>query len=379
MLQQLFAIIRNTFFESIRQPIMTVILLAVTVVLVLSNPLSAFTMDDDQRMLVDIGMATVFLSGALLAAFVATGVLTREIENRTALTVISKPVGRPLFIIGKFLGVAGALLLATLYMSFVFLLVEMHSVLQTVRDPVHVPVIVFGVGAAAIGVGAAIWCNFFYGKVFSSTVLCFTTPLLALAYLFSLKFNHDFTLQPLRTAFKPELWAGLFAMSVAIVMLTAIAIAASARLGQVMTLCVTLGTFVFGLLSDWILGRPLQRIEGRWLDRAAAEGLTERVEVYRSFMLNSGEVQTATTPTVTEVATVPLADMAEGGERLAHMGLAFGRAIVPNFQVLWLSDAITQDHRIPFSYLAMTTVYGVLYMGIALGLAVILFQRREVG
>ena len=77
-------------------------------------------------MLIDIGMATVFVAGGLLAAFVATGVLTREIENKTALTVISKPVGRPLFVLGKFLGVAGALiLLSTLYMSFVFLLVEL--------------------------------------------------------------------------------------------------------------------------------------------------------------------------------------------------------------------------------------------------------------
>ena len=106
MIEQLLAIDRNTFFESIRQPIVLVVLIIASVFLILSNPLAAFTMEDDQRMLIDIGMATVFLSGTLLAAFVATGVLTREIENKTALTVISKPVGRPVFVIGKFLGVA---------------------------------------------------------------------------------------------------------------------------------------------------------------------------------------------------------------------------------------------------------------------------------
>ena len=92
MFQQLLAITRNTFFESIRQPIMLVVLVAATVLIVLSNPLSAFTMDENQRMLVDIGLATVFLAGAVLAAFIATNVLGREIENKTALTVISKPV-----------------------------------------------------------------------------------------------------------------------------------------------------------------------------------------------------------------------------------------------------------------------------------------------
>ena len=49
MFQQLFAIAKNTFFESIRQPIMLVILVAAMVLIVLSNPLSAFTMDENQR------------------------------------------------------------------------------------------------------------------------------------------------------------------------------------------------------------------------------------------------------------------------------------------------------------------------------------------
>jgi hypothetical protein len=78
-------------------------------------------------------------------------------------------------VLGKYLGVAGAIALGTIYMSFVFLLVEQHTVLQTVRDPLHVPVILFGVGAAVIGLGVGIWCNYFYNKVFSSTVICVTT------------------------------------------------------------------------------------------------------------------------------------------------------------------------------------------------------------
>ncbi|MDY7108710.1 MAG: ABC-2 transporter permease, partial [Planctomycetota bacterium] len=219
------SIARNTFFESIRQPIVLVVLVAATIFLILSNPLAAFTMEDDQRMMIDIGMATVFLCGALLAAFVATGVLTREIDNKTALTVISKPVSRPLFVIGKFIGVAGALTLATLYMSFVFLLVELHTVLETVRDPIHLPVIAFGVGAAAIGLAASVWCNYFYGRVFSSTTICIMTPLAALAYFFTLMFNERFEPQPIGTDFKADIWLALFALLIAILVLTALAIA----------------------------------------------------------------------------------------------------------------------------------------------------------
>jgi len=379
MFEQTLAIVRNTFFESIRQPIVLVLLVIATVTLILSNPLAAFTMEDDQRMLIDIGLATIFLCGALLAAFVATGVLTREIDNKTALTVISKPVGRPVFVIGKFLGVAGALVLCTLYMSFVFLLVERHDVLQTVRDPVHVPVVVFGVGAAILGVGIAVWCNYFYNKVFSSTVICVTTPLAALAYLLSLFFDPSFRLQPVGTDFKGDLWLGLISLMVAILVLTAIAIAASARLGQVMTLCVTLGMLVLGLLSDWLFGRPIRDLTEIWLQRASAEGLTEKVEVIRTITLTTGEVQQSPTPEIQEVATVPLIEMAEGAERVLHGVYWTLYSILPNFQALWLSDALTQSHKIPPIYVGFTIGYGLGYIAIALALAVILFQRREVG
>ncbi|MCZ6543854.1 MAG: ABC transporter permease, partial [Planctomycetota bacterium] len=125
MFGQTLAIIRNTFFESIRQPIMLVVLVVATIALIFSNLLAGFTMEDDQRMMIDLGLSTIMLCGTLLAAFIATNVLNREIENRTVLTVISKPVSRPVFVLGKYLGVAGALALAMVYMSLVFLLVEM--------------------------------------------------------------------------------------------------------------------------------------------------------------------------------------------------------------------------------------------------------------
>ena len=77
MLTQTLSIARNAFFESIRQPILLVLVLAGMLLLMLSNPLAAFTMEDDQRMLLDIGLATVFTIGILIASFVASNVLGR--------------------------------------------------------------------------------------------------------------------------------------------------------------------------------------------------------------------------------------------------------------------------------------------------------------
>ncbi len=379
MFAQTLAIVRNTFFESIRQPVMLVILLAATMGLVLSNSLAGFTMDDDQKMMIDMGLSTVFLCGALLAAFIATNVLNREIENMTAMTVVSKPVSRPVFVLGKFLGVSLAMMLGTLYMSLVFMLVEMHGVLQTVREQVHQPVVLFGTLAGILGVGAGLWCNYFYGKVFSSTVIVLTTPLAGLAYFLALNFDHAFNMQNMALQFKGQMWLGLGGVAMAILVLTAVAIAASTRLGQVMTLCVTIGVFLAGMSSDYVLGRPIEAIEASWLERAKLDGQTEEFQQTSGFEMTSGEIQQTSKPADRPIEGVSLWSKGTSGERIGYAALWVAYAAVPNFQVFMLTDALTQSHVIPGSYVAYIFVYGPMYILVALSLGVILFQRREVG
>ena len=134
---------------------------------------------------------------------------------------------------------------------------------------------------------------------------------------------------------------------------------------------------MLGMLSDWVLGRPLHEMETLWTSRAAAAGQTETVTQVSTVLFSNGEQDEITRQV--EVATVPLSSMAEGWEHLQHAALKVGYAVVPNFQVLWLSDALTQDHVIPMSYLWSVLAYGALYIVVALGLATFMFQRREVG
>jgi hypothetical protein len=341
--EQLLAIARNTFFESIRQPVLLVVLVVCTILVVLSNPFSAYTLTDDNKMFVDIGLSTIFIGGAILSAFIASNVITREIENRTVLTVVSKPVARPVFVFGKYLGVAAAQVLAMLFLSLVFMLVDIHGVQQTVTTPYHMPVIILGFGSLFIGVSIGIWCNFFYGWVFSSTFIVCTMPLLLIAYVLSLLFNFEFVAQSPALTFDGNLWLAVFAVILAELVLSAIAVALSTRFSQLVTLLATVGFFLLGLLSDWLFARRI----GALSDTFESLGQT---------------------------TTAPLDGL--------HMQYWFFKAmhsIVPNFQVFWLADAITQEAAIPADYLAWTLPYGALMIIIALAIAVILFQRREVG
>ena len=181
----LITIARNTFRESVRQPVVLIINGVAVFLLITANPLSAYTLEDDQRMLLDIGLATIFAAGSILAAFVASDAISREIDDKTVLTVVSKPVPRPILVVGKFLGILGVLLMSVLLQSFVFMLAEYHTVLQTVRDPIHLPVLFLGGGAILVGLAVATWMNYFYGRNFPASTMLAIAPLLGIAWVFT--------------------------------------------------------------------------------------------------------------------------------------------------------------------------------------------------
>jgi len=152
------SICRNTFVQTIRQPIYGVLLLFTFLVLVLSLPMAAWTMGEkggdyqasDQKMLIQLGLGSLLGTGLLLAAFGASSAVSREIEDRTALTVMSKPVSRATFVLGKFTGVAGAVGAAFYLSSIVFLMTVRHQVMSSAGDPYDWPVIVLGCLAGII-------------------------------------------------------------------------------------------------------------------------------------------------------------------------------------------------------------------------------------
>ena len=112
-----------------------------------------------------------------------------------------------------------------------------------------------------------------------------------------------------------------------------------------------------------------------------ARGEAKEVPIFRSFVQSDGS--TITSQVEERVIKLDdgrsLSDFAEGQEGLKYRSLQTVRTIIPNFQILWLADALTQDRKIPRDYAARAMAYaGCLTLGI-LGLAVALFDRREVG
>ncbi|MDD8045498.1 MAG: hypothetical protein PHF14_03440 [Verrucomicrobiota bacterium] len=320
MFRQFFAVARNAYLESIRQSIFVVILLLVMGLLILNVPLSSYTFDDDNKLMVDLGLSTILLGGMFLSAFTAAGVISREIENRTILTVISKPIARPVFILGKFFGIAAAVTLALWIWSTLMLMSIRHGVLQTASDTADGPVLTFG-GLAIVGaLATAALSNYMFKRHFGATLAKWLGILLAIAYLLTLPISKEWTLQPLTTNFDLQMLAALFLLSQAIWLFCAVAVTASTRMGQVATLAVCAVVFFLGLCSDYVFGR------------------------------------------FEETSAVA----------------AWLYAVVPNLQVLWLADALTQQHPVNLQYVGLATAYCALFISALIAVAVALFQDRQV-
>lgn len=451
MLYQLFTITRNTFVESIRQPVYLILILAAGLAQVFNLLLSAYSMgyteeglevSADNKLLLDMGLATVLGIATLLAAFIATSVLSREIDNKTALTVISKPVGRPLFIAGKFLGASGAVLLAATIMLVFFLFAIRHEVMSTARDTLDGPVIVFTSLALLISIGFASWANYFYGWVFPSTASVILFPAIIFAYLIALSIDKNWNFVGPEVAFKPQILMAAISIGMALLVLNAVAIAASTRLGQVMTIVVCAAVFMLGLLSNYLLGRfafqnahitTIARVETPFppnqlnqagdtytiiLDDPARPTFSVGTPIYygpnpsgvalavppqgqfQGDPTRDPEIRSPDAPpalvvrdadqenqvyTLVNVGNLPVRRPPLPNDYIflqptRHNNIALiGWSIVPNLQVFWLSDAITQGNEITPRYLMLTGVYTAVQVTGLLALAILLFQRRDVG
>jgi ABC-type transport system involved in multi-copper enzyme maturation permease subunit len=119
-MRALAAVILNTFREATRQPFYYLLLAAGAAALIIMVRVPLFTFYSDTDMYKDLGLSfsLLFLMLAGLLAS-ATGV-AREVEDRTAGTILAKSVGRWQFVLGKYLGAMGAVLAATAVLAVVF-------------------------------------------------------------------------------------------------------------------------------------------------------------------------------------------------------------------------------------------------------------------
>lgn len=113
----------NTFRENLRDKLLYNLLVFALLMIGSSLLLMRLTLGEFHRLLLNVGLGSINIFGVLIAIFVGIGLVNKEIEKKTIYTIISKPVARYQFLIGKYLGLTLTLLVNTLIMAGGLLLV----------------------------------------------------------------------------------------------------------------------------------------------------------------------------------------------------------------------------------------------------------------
>jgi ABC-type transport system involved in multi-copper enzyme maturation permease subunit len=117
-----FTIALATAKEAIRQPAFFVLAALAGFWLVASVFVAYFTFGEDIKMYKDTGLTTISFVCLLLALLTASSTVAEEIEGKTAITLLSKPINRRQFIVGKFLGIEIGVLAMFLLLGTIFAL-----------------------------------------------------------------------------------------------------------------------------------------------------------------------------------------------------------------------------------------------------------------
>lgn len=124
------------FRESVRDRVPYSMVLFAVLLMAASYLISQMTAGQDIKMIKDLGLASIAIFGLLIAVFIGIGLVSKEVERKSVYALLSKPIGRSQFILGKFLG-----LVLTLVINIAAMTVAFYGVLfymKTVNPAVEV-------------------------------------------------------------------------------------------------------------------------------------------------------------------------------------------------------------------------------------------------
>ena len=107
----------NTFREAVRDRVLYNLIAFAFLMIGASLLVGQISIGIERNVLINLGLTAVSLFGIVIAIFIGIGLVSKEIEKRTLYTILSRPVRRWEFILGKFCGLTGTLVVNTFFMA----------------------------------------------------------------------------------------------------------------------------------------------------------------------------------------------------------------------------------------------------------------------
>lgn len=409
MLQITYQIARNTFRECIRQPIYGILTLTSLFFIVIAPLFALFVFREQQKLVRDATLATTMLFGWITAVLCASHAINREIETGTILLVLAKPVNRGHFLAAKTLGIMGALALFVFTCSCASMMA-----LRVARDDFRLQFHIFAANWIAIAIAASYgaWVNFSRKRSFTDALgkcLALLFGVMAVIVYFVPKYTDGGSYTGEFAGYDWNTLRALGLILLAVLAMGALATALSTSLGLVANLSVCLTIFLLGLVSDYVYLKITSMTETDlafamhywflpfvplwivfWIVTASqfsqrqaqksnpallmhlSYGLVLLALVWRGVMNFTRQVDLMEpTPVMQAVA--------RGLYPVLTWLAEFLHNLIPNWQLFWMADALTDEKLIPAEYLGTSVLYLTYFCYAFLVIGMLLFARREVG
>jgi ABC-type transport system involved in multi-copper enzyme maturation permease subunit len=114
----------NVFKESVRDRVPYNLAVFAVLLIASSYLLGQLTAGQDVKIIKDLGLAATAVFGLFIAIFIGIGLVSKEVERRSVYSILSKPISRPQFIVGKYAG-----LVLTLAVNVAVMTAALYAVL----------------------------------------------------------------------------------------------------------------------------------------------------------------------------------------------------------------------------------------------------------
>ena len=150
-MSRVWAIAINTFREAVRDKVLYGVLGFASFVLVFTLLLAELSLNQQRRVVLDVGLASISIFSVIIAVFLGSSLLYKEIERKTLYVILPKPIHRWEFLIGKYVGVVVTAVV------FVAIMGTIQLFVTSIQAGASVLLLV-AVGVAALAVlGLAMW------------------------------------------------------------------------------------------------------------------------------------------------------------------------------------------------------------------------------
>jgi ABC-type transport system involved in multi-copper enzyme maturation permease subunit len=120
MINRVRAISFNTFREAVRDRVLYNLIVFALLLVASALLFGQISVGIERIVLINLGLTAVSIFGIVIAIFIGIGLVSKEIDKRTLYTVLARPVRRWEFILGKFFGLVGTLVVNTFCMAIGF-------------------------------------------------------------------------------------------------------------------------------------------------------------------------------------------------------------------------------------------------------------------